>query len=142
MVALDDFDEAVRRCQIALGEFVEGNPEPMKEMFSHREEVSLANPFGPPARGWQQVEQIMDLASSNIRDGEIFGFEDVAKYSTPELAYIVWIERAEVGRRYAVARFDLRATLIPRPEEGIWKVVHRHADPITSARPVESVLRG
>jgi len=27
-------------------------------------------------------------------------------------------------------------------EHGAWKVVHRHADPITTERPVESVLGG
>jgi hypothetical protein len=28
-----------------------------------------------------------------------------------------------------------------RPEEGTWKVVHRHADPITSAQPAEPVIQ-
>jgi hypothetical protein len=32
---------------------VKGNPEPMQRMFSHREDVSLANPLGPAARGWE-----------------------------------------------------------------------------------------
>jgi hypothetical protein len=35
----------------------------------------------------------------------------------------------------------LRTTSIPRPEDGTWKVVHRHADPITTAQPVESVVQ-
>ena len=40
-------DEVIKQTHLALGEFVKGNPEPMKLMFSHREDVSLANPFGP-----------------------------------------------------------------------------------------------
>ena len=41
----------------------------------------------------------MERATSNYRDGEIVGFENVAKYVTPELAYIVEVERykAKVG---------------------------------------------
>jgi ketosteroid isomerase-like protein len=35
----------------------------------------------------------------------------------------------------------LRVTMIFRPEEGEWKVVHRHADPITTPRPAESVIQ-
>jgi ketosteroid isomerase-like protein len=34
----------------------------------------------------------------------------------------------------------LRTTSILRPEDGDWRVVHRHADPITTARGVESVI--
>jgi ketosteroid isomerase-like protein len=115
----------------------------MKVMFSHQEDVTLANPFGPPARGWEQVAETSDRAASQIRDGEITSFEPVAKYVTPELAYVVWIERvkAKIGGRQDAAPFALRVTMIFRPEDGTWKVVHRHADPITTARPAESVIQ-
>jgi hypothetical protein len=49
MTKEEDLDQVIERCQLALGAFVKGDPEPMKEMFSHREDVSLANPLGPPA---------------------------------------------------------------------------------------------
>ncbi len=143
MAAVDDFDQVLEQCQQALREFPKGNPEPMKVMFSHREDVTLANPFGPPARGWEQVAATADRAASQIRDGEVTSFENIAKYVTPELAYIVWVERvkAKVGGRQDIAPFDLRVTMIFRPEDGTWKVVHRHADPITTARPAESVIQ-
>ena len=142
MAALEDPDEVIGRCQLALGEFVKGNPEPMQTMFSHREDVTLANPIAPPARGWEQVAATMERAASNLRDGEITGFETVAKCVTPELAYVVWIERGEgkVGGREDVAPFDLRVTTIFRPEGDTWKIVHRHADTVTTARPVESLI--
>ncbi len=138
-----NFDEVVEQCHLALGEFVKGNPEPMKMMFSHREDVTLANPLGPPARGWEQVAATMERAASQLRDGEKVGFDVVAKYVTPELAYIVELEqtKAKLGRRQDVAPFTLRVTMIFRPEDGTWKVVHRHADPITTAQPAESVLQ-
>jgi ketosteroid isomerase-like protein len=143
MAAIDDFDQILEQCQQALREFPKGNPEPMKVMFSHQEDVTLANPFGPPARGWEQVAETSDRAASQIRDGEITSFEPVAKYVTPELAYVVWIERvkAKIGGRQDAAPFALRVTMIFRPEDGTWKVVHRHADPITTARPAESVIQ-
>ena len=138
-----DFDTVVEQYQRALGEFVKGNPEPVKKMSSHREDVTLANPLGPPVRGWEQVAAAADRAASQVREGEHVGFDIVAKYVTPELAYIVWVERvkAKVGGRQDIVPFALRVTTIFRPEDSTWKVVHRHADPITTAQPVESIIQ-
>ena len=143
MSAVDDFDQVVEQSHLALGEIVKGNPEPLKMVYSHREDVSLANPFGPPVRGWEQAAATMERAASRYRDGEIVGFENVAQYVTPELAYIVEVERykAKVGGGEELAPIALRVTSIFRPEEGTWKVVHRHADPITTAQPAESVIQ-
>jgi ketosteroid isomerase-like protein len=143
MTTVEDLDQVIERCQLALGEFVKGDPEPMKEMFSHREDVSLANPLGPPARGWGEVADTMDRAASNLRDGAMVAFEDVVKYVTPELAYTVWLERqqARVAGRRDVTPFVLRVTMIYRPEDGTWKVMHRHADTVTTPRPAESMIQ-
>lgn len=128
---------------MGMGEFVKGNPEPMKMMYSHQEDVTLANPFGPAARGWEQVAATMERAASHYRDGEIVGFENIAKYATPDLAYIVEVERykAKVGGKEDLALLALRVTSILRPERGTWKIMHRHADPITAVQPAESVVQ-
>jgi ketosteroid isomerase-like protein len=143
MAALDDLDEVIERSHLTLGEIVKGNPEPLKIVYSHREDVSLANPFGPPVRGWEQAAATIERAASNYKDGEIVGFETVAKYVTPELAYIVEVERykAKVGGGEELAPISLRVTSIFRREDGVWKIVHRHADPITTAQPAESVIQ-
>ena len=143
MAAVDDLDQVIERSHLALGEIVNGNPEPLKEMYSHGEDVSLANPFGPPVRGWDEAARTMERAASNYRDGEIVGFENVAKYATSDLAYIVEVERyrAKVGGREEITPVTLRVTSILRPEGGTWKIVHRHADPITTPQPAESVIQ-
>jgi len=127
---------------VAVGEFLKGNPEPVKKMWSHRLDVTLANPLGPAVRGWEQVAATVEHAASQVRDGALVDVENVVKYVTPELAYIVRMERAaKVGGQEAVTPISLRVTMIMRPEDGVWKIVHRHADPITSARPAESVIQ-
>jgi ketosteroid isomerase-like protein len=143
MSAVADVDELIEQYQLALDEFLKGNPEPAKKLWSHREDVSLANPYGPPVRGWEQVSETMEHAASLRSDGEFVGSEIVAKYVTAELAYVVQIERAKakVGGREDITPYALRTTMIFRPEEGTWKVVHRHADPITTEQPAESVLQ-
>jgi ketosteroid isomerase-like protein len=141
--AVDDLDEVIGRYDRALGEVVRGNAEPVKELFSHGDDVTLANPLFPVGRGWAQVAERMEQAASNLRDGEVVAVEDVAKCVTPELAYLVRVERTKVkvGGREDLARSDLRVTMIFRPEDGTWKVVHRHADPITTPRPAESLIQ-
>jgi ketosteroid isomerase-like protein len=49
--------------------------------------------------------------------------------------------RSKLGGREEVTPFSLRVTMVFRPEDGTWKVVHRHADPITSPRAPESLIR-
>jgi ketosteroid isomerase-like protein len=142
VAAVEDVDQLIEQYQLALGDFIKGNPEPAKKLFSHREDVSLANPLGPPARGWEQVAKTMERAASNFTDGEMVAFENVVKYVTPELACVVWLERAMVtlGGMEDFAPSTLRVTMVFRPEEGTWKVVHRHADAITAPHPAASVL--
>ncbi len=143
MAAVEDFDEVLKRFKLAANELLKGNSVPLQSVFSHREDVSLANPFGPPAHGWDEVAKTMERAASNFRDGGMVAFEEVAKYVTPELAYTVWLEqqKAKIGGREDVTPFTLRVTMIYRPEDGEWKVVHRHADPITTPQPAESVIK-
>src|SRR5437588_9641629 len=95
----DDLDAVIERCHVALGEIVTGNSEPWGELFSHRDDVTLGNPFGPFVRGWQAVIETAAGAASRYREGEIVGFEPVARHITADLACIVEVERfrAKVG---------------------------------------------
>jgi hypothetical protein len=83
---VDDVDELIEQYQLAIGEFMKGNPEPVKRLVSHREDVTLNNPLGPPVRGWEQVAEATEHAASQVRDGELTSVEIVAKYVTAELA--------------------------------------------------------
>jgi ketosteroid isomerase-like protein len=138
-----DLDRVVEQYHRALDAFVRGDPELQKKLFSRREDVSLANPLGPPARGWSAVEQTMERAVSQLREGEPINFERISGCVGTELAYTVEIERAraKVGGSDEVSPISLRVTTIFRLEDGQWKVLHRHADPITSPWPIESIVQ-
>jgi len=144
MSALDDVDEVLEQYQLATSEFVKGNPEPYKMIFSHSEDVTLANPFFPPVRGWDKVAETLERTASRLRDGEFVSSETVAKCVTAELAYVVSIvrEKARVGASGDITPIVLRTTMILRPEEGTWKIVHLHGDPITTPQPAVSVIQG
>ena len=128
-------------------EIVNGNPNVYKTLYSRRDDVTLANPFGPPARGWGEVSSTLDRAADNFRsnfqDGESVGVENISTAATAELAYILEIERyrARVGGAAEPSPIAVRVTTVFRHEDGDWKVVHRHADPITTARPPQSIVQ-
>lgn len=141
-MAASDLTRLMEQDHLALDAFVKGDPEPKKMTFSRRDDVTLANPLGPPVRGWNQVEKTLEHAASQLREGEAIGFERISEVATPDLAYIVEIERyrGKVGGADEIVPNSLRVTTIFRREDDEWKIVHRHADPITSPRPPESIL--
>jgi ketosteroid isomerase-like protein len=141
--AVDDVDVLIEQYYRAQREFLRGNPQPVKNLFSQRDDVTLANPYGPPVRGFDEVAKSVEHAASLRSDGEFVGWRIVAKYVSAELAYVVQIERAEakVGAREEISPLAVRSTMIFRPEDSEWKVVHRHADPITTPQPAESVIQ-
>ena len=124
-------------------EITNGNPEVYKSLYSRSDDVTLANPFGPPVRGWSNVSPTLDRAAENYQDGEAVGFENVATIVTADLAYTVEIEsyRARVGGAEELTPVSVRVTSVFRREDGAWKLLHRHADPITAPRPPESVIQ-
>src|SRR5687767_102868 len=62
-----DLRERYRR---SLEAFIRGDPEPQKGLWSRRDDITLANPLGPPAKGYDRVCAVMDIAAAQIRDGE------------------------------------------------------------------------
>jgi hypothetical protein len=45
--AQDDVEELIKQFDLAAGELLKGNPEPVKKWFSHRQDVTLGTPLGP-----------------------------------------------------------------------------------------------
>jgi ketosteroid isomerase-like protein len=142
MATVDHLERVIQASHDAVDAFVRGDPEPLKALYSREGPVSIANPFGPPAVGWSSAAETMDRAARNFHDGRATGFERLAEVVTPGLAYTLEIERfeARLGDQVAITPFALRVTTVFRSENEGWKIVHRHADPITSARSATSVV--
>jgi len=138
-----ELDRVIERYHSAADSFAQGDPEPVKALYSHHDDVTLANPFGPPVRGWAGVADRLDFAASRFQDGRPIDFEKVALIVGTDVASLVEIERweARVGGREETTPFGLRVTSIFRRENASWLLVHRHADPILSADP-DGPLRG
>jgi ketosteroid isomerase-like protein len=137
MSGLSELRERYRRAQEA---FIRGDPEPQKLLWSRSDDITLANPLGPPAKGYARVCEVMDIAAAQVRDGEGTTLETISFVETPDLAYEVTIQRskARLGDGDEMVPIALRETSIFRREDEGWKLVHRHADPLTEG-PIEAV---
>ena len=127
----------------SVAAFIQGDPDVQKQLWSRRDDVTLANPLGPPAKGFDAVCQAADSAALQVSEGEGYTFDTITWVETADLAYEVGIEhsRAKLGGAAEKVPISLRVTTVFRREDDGWKIVHRHADPITTPRPVQSVAQ-
>src|SRR5688572_8058668 len=107
-----ELDQVIERYHSALYSFARGDPEPVKALYSHQDDVTLANPFGPPVRGRADVGDRLDYAASRFRDGQSVGVQSLALIVGTGLASLLEIERwgTKVGGRDEITPFVLRVT--------------------------------
>ena len=118
----------------------DGDAGPRKALWSTTDPVTL---FGAAVMttGWPQIEATFDWLASRFSDCASFAIEVVAAGASRDLAYLVAVERttASLGGEPPVP-YSLRVTTIFRREEGEWKIVHRHADPLSDDASVRDRL--
>lgn len=119
----------------AQSRFINGDPTLWKQNSSHRNDTTILGAFGGYGeKGWDAVGARYDWASSQYKGGEAtMKVEYINIGVSGELGFTVAIERqdgARVGDRQNPTQRALRATQIFRKEDGAWKLLHRHADPL------------
>jgi len=107
-----------------------GNAGPRTGIWSRNDPVTL---FGAAVTkiGWSEVGPTFDWLASRFSDCESFEYDVIAAGASGDLGYIVGIEHttASVGGGAPVP-YSLRVTTVCRREDGEWRVVHRHGDPL------------
>ena len=110
--------------------FHNGDVGPRFATWSHIDPVTL---FGAllTKTGWSEIAPAFEFLASRFSNGTAFEYEVIAAGASGDLAYIVGYEHttASVGGAEPEA-YDLRVTTVFRREEGTWRIVHRHADPM------------
>jgi ketosteroid isomerase-like protein len=107
-----------------------GDAGPRFEMWSHTDPVTVFGAAFSPI-GWAEVAAMFEKLASRFSDCRSCEWEVVAADVGEDLAYLLAIERTTASIAGADPRpYMLRSTTIFRREDGEWKIVHRHADPI------------
>lgn len=99
-------------------------------MWSQNAPVTL---FGATksGSGWDQIAPVFNWLARHFSDCQSFKYEVIAAGVSGDLGYLAGIEHTVASLDGAVTKpYSLRVTTILRREDGEWKVVHRHADPL------------
>ena len=141
-ISFETVDDAIEQSHRALRQIINRDHNGFVELFSERDDISLGNPFGPFATGRERVVSTLADAAARYRNGEVVGFDLIARHATEALACVVEVERyrAKVGSSDLDSTIALRVTSVFRLEDGGWRLVHRHADPITTPQGSEPIL--
>ena len=144
-MAAGDLQQTIVQYHLAQKEFVKGNPQPLKDVCSHSSDVTILGGWGGFEKGWdEQVEKRYDWASSRFSsDEDQRQIENISLVVTPELAYSVDIERSKIrlANSQQARSLALRVTTVFRLENGVWKVVHRHADPLVDVQAAAAITK-
>ena len=129
-------EDAIAQNHAALDSMLKGDSTGYVALLSDGDDVTWGNPFGPFARGRESVEAALASAATRFRGGGASEFDDIATYVAENLAVVVQVEHGETKLEGADALSPaaLRVTSVYRLEADAWRLVHRHADPITTPR--------
>jgi ketosteroid isomerase-like protein len=134
---LRQFEDGVRR-------FINGDPTSWKQHASHRSDVTIMGAWGAYEKGWTEAGARYDWAAARFKEsGATPAFEYISSGVSGDLAYTVAIERSKVRvtGQDTPAAMPLRVTHIFRRENGQWRLIHRHADPLMDKTAPATVLK-
>ncbi len=126
---MSTWDEFCDQRRGAIGQFVNGDAGPYKQLWSHADDVTIFGGWGAYEQGWDAVSRRLDWAASRFGEGHV-DIDNLAAGSSGDLAYSVDIE-TNTAFVDSAARPEtaLRVTHICRRAGGEgWRIVHRHAD--------------
>jgi ketosteroid isomerase-like protein len=128
--AVDDLIVSMRH---AASAYIAGDMTRYFDLMRHADDFTLMSPFGGDATR----ESVSSLSAARIAELEDFfeggecDLEVVETYVSEDLAVLVAVERQHgVVGHLPCQEWSLRVTLVFRYEHPVWRLVHRHADPL------------
>ncbi len=132
------------RFEEGINNFINGDPALWKQNVSRRDDATIMGAWGAYERGWTDVSSRYDWAAARFgKSGTKVKIEYISSEVSGNLAYTVTIERSEslVTGQEKPSKMALRVTHVFRKEDGVWKLVHRHADPLIEKTAPAAVLQ-
>jgi ketosteroid isomerase-like protein len=124
--------------QQANAALMRGDAETYRRMIAMTDDFILMSPFGgEPSRATQYTPEKWNRIGRFFKNGT-HSQEVVQTYGSQDMVVLALIERdkVEVGGLPA-QEWALRVTLVYRRDGTVWRLVHRHADPLANGVSME-----
>jgi ketosteroid isomerase-like protein len=123
-------EQATAQFYTSLNVMFTGDVGPMLEVWSHADDVSYMGPGGGILSGWTDVRRIWESQAALKLGGTVKPY-DLRVTVGNDLAFTQCVEKGSnqdaEGRTVQVS---IRATNIFRKENGQWKMIGHHTDPL------------
>jgi ketosteroid isomerase-like protein len=125
-----ELESLIDKMQQANQDLGHGNAEPIKELWSHGEEVTIfCGSSGVEVKGWNSVNERLDWLTDQISKGSSYTYEKISLQASENFASLQQTEHYKSPEGLAM---DLGVTILFKKETSGWKIVHRHAENLSS----------
>lgn len=137
-----EVNELIEVMREAASAYIGGNIRHYFELMRHADDFTLMSPLGGETVRADSISNIDEqiAAEEEFFHGGECALEIAECYASDALAVLVAVERqhGHVGT-LPPQDWSLRVTLVFRREDDVWRLVHRHADPLVHPIDFEQV---
>lgn len=126
----EDLSAFIERCHEALTQQSQGHPQPLLDLWSHADDVTVMAAVNGYEVGFEAVSKLLTWAST-AQKFEGWSADNLATVVGSEMGMSVELEHYALHVDGEDKGMTLRATQVYRIEDGEWRIVHRHGDILT-----------
>jgi ketosteroid isomerase-like protein len=142
MDAQDDFERVRSQMDTANTRMLSGDCSLWLDLLSQSDDVALLGAAGGAVQGRADAKARLERMAASYGQGGGGGYtsrEPLASWSGPDLVCLVDLERHawRANGRADLVEYVYRTTHVLRRERGDWRVVLRHADPLSTFQGID-----
>lgn len=126
----EDVREASDRFYAAINRGLNGDTSAIHDACSHADDVMAMHPLGGRQLGWPEVRDSWEMAVGAISGGSVQVSDVQVTLLADDAAFTTGTENASATVGGTPVTFSARFTNVFRREDGVWKLVHHHVDPL------------
>jgi len=122
--------KAIENFYLALNVLFTGDAGPIKDAWSHADDITYMGPEGAYLRGWDAIGPLWDEVAALKLGGHIRP-KQLHIVSRNDMALITCIEAGENMSKGTAETVGIRSSTVFRIEDGNWKVIHHQTDKLS-----------